>query len=120
MEGVNDLLRAPHRERGNDHLPLPLDGFENESADLRPGIDSLAMVPSAIGAFHLKDIHVLHGLRITQNIIIAAAYVPAKKIANLPASFANIEHHLRRTQNMPGIVKGHRHPVRNEDGPVVT
>ena len=95
----------PTAERRNDHLALAIQRVANSLAHLRIGVGPRRVLAAAVGAFHLQIIHVLHRLRIAQDVIVAAADVAAEQITKLAPFSRDIEHHLRRAQDVAGIAK---------------
>src|SRR5258708_730633 len=65
----------------------------------------------AVGTLHLQIVHLLDRLWITQDVVVTPPDISAEKVAVFAPIFVNVEHHLRRAQDVPGISKGNRQPV---------
>ena len=77
------------------------------------------MEAAAVGAFDLQEIDVFDGLRIAQDIIVAAADIAAENVPEFFTVLADIEDDLRRTKNMAHIAKGRRHAIGDLDRTIV-
>ena len=119
VQRINDLLRAADRERGDDDLALSVQRLAHQLADLGIGACLRRVHARAVGALDLQVIHVLHRLRVAQNVVVAAADVAAEQIAKLAPVLANVEHHLRRAEDVAGVAERHRHAVRHRKRAVI-
>ena len=73
----------------------------------------------AVGALHLEVIHVLHRLRVTQDVVVAAPNVAAKEIPELAPVLADVEDDLRRAQDVAGVTERDRDAVGHRERAVV-
>src|ERR1043165_7633119 len=110
MQCINDLLRAAHRKCRDDDFSAALDGFADQPANVLIGSALLRMEAPAVCALDLEVIHIFNRLRVPQDVVFAAAHVPAEKITKLTAALTNIQNHLRRSKNMAGTRKCDLHP----------
>ena len=65
------------------------------------------METAAVGALHQHNVNVFHRFRVAQQFIVTAPNVAGEQESLVLAVFLiiNIQHHLRRSQNMAGIVE---------------
>ena len=119
VQHINNLLRAPHRKRRDDDLAVLFQGFQHQPANGFVGVRADGMFAPAVGGFDLQIIHVFHRLRVAENFVVAAAHVAAEQITEFPPAFPHVQHHLRRTENVPGVAERDRHAVEHRKGAVV-
>jgi hypothetical protein len=80
VQRINDLLCPTDRERRDDHFAFAFQRCAHEPRDFVIRIGLGRMFASTIRALDLQIIHVLHPLRITQNVVVAAPHVAAEQI----------------------------------------
>ena len=119
MEGINDLLRAADGEGGDDDLAFALEGLEHELADLGIGVGFGGMFARAVSALDLEIIHVFHGLRVAQNVVVAATDVAAEQVPEPAPVLADVQHHLRGAEDVAGVAEGDGHAIGDREGAVV-
>src|ERR1035437_545646 len=119
MEGIDDLLRPPDRERRDNDLALALQGYANHPAHLGVRTSFRRVLPCAVRALHLEVIHILHRLRIAQDVVITAPNIAAEQKTELAPVLADIEDHLGRPQDMARVAESHRNAVGHRERPVV-
>src|SRR5258708_36018805 len=77
------------------------------------------MDAAAVGAFDWQIVQVLDRLRIAQDIVAAAPGGPAEEVAEFSLALADIEHHLGRAEDVPGIAEGDSDAVAHGHGPLI-
>ena len=100
-------------------LPLRSSVSQHQPADLGVGVGLGRMLARAIGALDLQVIHVLHRLRVAQDVVVAAPDVAAEEIAELAPVLADVQHHLRRAQDVARVAEGDRDAVGHRERAVV-
>ena len=119
VQGIDDLLRAADGEGRDDDLAFALEGFAHHLAHLGVGVGFWRMLARAVGALDLQVIHVLHRLRVAQDVVVAPPDVAAEEVAELAPVLADIQNHLRRPQDVPGVAEGDRDAVGDRKRAVV-
>ena len=100
-------------------LPFCFKRFQHEPANGLVGVRADGMFAPAVCGFNLQIIHVLHRLRVAENLVVAAAHVAAEQIAEFPPALAHVQHDLRRTEDVSGVAERDGHAVQHRKRTVV-
>src|SRR6266480_7508996 len=77
------------------------------------------MFTVAVSAFDLQVVNALNALRITQDVVVAAADIAAEQKAARATGVANVEDNLRGAKDVAGIAKSNGDTVDDREGTVV-
>ena len=83
------------------------------------GIPFGGMLARTIRAFYLQVVHLVHRLRISQDVVSSSAHITAKEVTELVSVFPHIQNNLGRAEDMPGITKSYSQAVRSRKRPIV-
>src|SRR5690348_11962914 len=119
MKGINNLLRTPDGERWNDHFATGFERLKHQRCHVVIGIPFGSMFARTIRAFYLQVIHLVHRLRISEDVVSSSAHITAKEVTELASVFSHIQNDLRRAEDMPGITKSYGQAVRSRKRPIV-
>ncbi len=72
-----------------------LQRFLDEPGHLEVRARFCRMLPIAIGAFDLEEVHIFDRLGVAQDVVLATSDVTAKEISKPTATFTDIQHDLR-------------------------
>ncbi len=100
-------------------LPFCFSVSADEAANGLVRVGAHSVFASAVGAFNLQIIHVFGRLRVAEDFVAAPAHVTAEQVAEFPIAFADVQHDLRRTENVPGIAERDGDAVRDRKRPLV-
>ena len=94
MQRVNEQLRAPHRERRNNHLSAVVQRVGEQCSDFVRQSGLCCVLAVAVGALDKQHIDVLDGLRVTKDRVVAPADVAAEQQPAFRVIFVDVEDHL--------------------------
>src|SRR5690349_296721 len=109
MQGVDDLLCPAHGKGGNDNFAVSSQSFPHQLPDFVVGVRFGGVLPTSVSALYLQVIHRIDRLGISQNIVMPPTHIPTKEITELVPVLLNVQNHLGRSQNVPGILESDSH-----------
>lgn len=121
MQLVEKLLGSFNGKGGDDDLAISRNGFVDDMTDMIGGLRREFVSATAIRAFHDDVVHSFTRGGAIEQIIVGSAHITGEKQPGFFSCLAvvNIQHHLSRTKDVPGIDEGELDALRDEHGTVV-